>query len=742
MFKPLFAPSRLISFVRPAKKPPTRTFRHVFSRSLIAVGIAISCSSYGQDNVGDESTVVYRADYFAEFNPISAQDMVDRIPGVGGATGRGGGFGGGGAGGGNGGRGLGGGGGSEIIINGKRVAGKSNQASGQLDRITADQVDYIELIRGTSGDLDVRGSGVVVNVVLLEELSATAINYEVNVDSYADHHAQAGGSLALSGQSGSLSYVFSAVAEPRYDHRVSEEYSVLGDYTANDEIREDLIREQTSYDYSANLDYEISSVSSVRLNALYSVNDNPSELFRRTVDLRVYPRETSLQREKLPGERDNWEIGADYELRTESGARFKALAISNQSNVDSIRQRYDVNEDGSEDLGLFLDTGSVTQERIVRGSYTFDFLSDQDVEFGIEGAQTILKSRLALGLPDEDGIPSSSLGGLVAQPVSNANSTVEEMRYEPFLIHNWRFNGQMSLETSLLYESSEISQSGDIKLSRDFGFFKPKFDFRYDLTPQLQLRGTIEKRVQQLRFGDFVASNDDQDNDSNVLGGNSRLRPEWFWAYDLKSEYRLPNDVGVVSAGIWYHQHYDVIDRIDATVNESSLQSIAGNIGNGHMYGLNASASIRMRMINLPNLLLTADFNVKDSSVLDPFVGIDRRWSYFDRGRLRLGMRHDITSLGLTYGMEWNNRFDGNMIRYDIDDLDMRAGDPNVTAFLQFVDKRGLTYRLDARNATDNLQCRERQRFVGRTSAGILEEIEEMCSGSGRVLSLKISGNF
>ena len=124
------------------------------------------------------------------------------------------------------------------------------------------------------------------------------------------------------------------------------------------------------------------------------------------------------------------------------------------------------------------------------------------------------------------------------------------MRYEPFLIHNWQLNSQMSLETSMLYESSEISQSGEKSLSRDFGFFKPKIDFRYDLTPQLQVRGTVEKRVRQLRFGDFVASNDDQDNDSNVLGGNENLRPEWLWAYDLKGEYRLPNDVGVVSAGV------------------------------------------------------------------------------------------------------------------------------------------------------------------------------------------------
>ena len=718
------------------------TARYTLAASALL--FSLSGGVIAQDNVGDDSTVVYRADYFAEFNPITAQDMVNRIPGVGGATGSGGGFGGG-AGGGNGGRGLGGGGGSEIIINGKRMAGKSNQASGQLDRITAGQVDYIELIRGTSGDLDVRGSGVVVNVILLEELSATAVNVEINMDRYADGESQPGGSFAISGNLSGLGYVLSAVAEPRYDHRITYEDSMLGDFTANDAIREDQIREQTSYDYSANLDYEFSPNSSARLNALYSQNDNPTSLARRTVNRRVYPNTIALQREELPGERDNWEIGADYELRTEQGSRFKGLVISNQGNVDSIRKRFDVADvadEGSEELTLFLDTGSVTKERIARGSYTFDFFESQDVEIGIERAQTILDSRLAYGVVDAAGTPDPSLGGLVAQSVSNAVSTVEEMRYEPFLIHNWQLSSQMSLETSMLYESSEISQSGKTSLSRDFGFFKPKVDFRYDLTPQLQIRATVEKRVRQLRFGDFVASNDDQDNDSNVLGGNENLKPEWLWAYDLKGEYRLPNDVGVVSAGVWYHEHFNVIERIDATVDEDNLQSIAGNIGDGHMYGLTAAASIRMRMISMPNLLITANFNVKDSSVIDPFLGIDRRFANFDRGRLRLGMRHDVTSLGMSYGMEWNNRFDANIKRYEIDDIELRAGDPNVTAFVQFVDRRGITYRFDARNANDNMQCRERQRFVGRVSDGILEEIEDNCGGSGRTLSLKINGNF
>lgn len=417
----------------------SRKTRRVLRAFLLVSSLAGVVNA--QDNVGDESTVIYRADYFAEFNPITAQDMVDRIPGVGGATGSGGGFGGG-AGGGNGGRGLGGGGGSEIIINGKRMAGKSNQASGQLDRITAGQVDYIELIRGTSGDLDVRGSGVVVNVILLEELSSTALNVGVNMDRYADGESQPGGSFAVSGNLAKLGYVLSASAEPRYDHRITYEDSVLGDFTANDAIREDQIRDQTSYNYSANLDYEFSPNSSARLNALYSQNDNPTTLARRTVNLRVYPNTVALQREELPGERDNWEIGADYELRTQQGSRFKALVISNQGNVDSVRKRYDVAEDGSEELTLFLDTGSVTKERIARGSFTFDIFDSQDVEVGIERAQTILDSRLAYGIKDEDGIPDPALGGLVAQSVSNAVSTVEEMRYEPFLIHNWQLNSQ------------------------------------------------------------------------------------------------------------------------------------------------------------------------------------------------------------------------------------------------------------------------------------------------------------
>lgn len=719
----------------------------IFAGPSLFIAASFPPQILAQDTVADDTTIMYPASYFVDFAPTTAKDMLDRIPGAGSTTGGGSpSFGGGGfsgSGGGRGGRGFGSGsGGREILINGKRTAGKSNQTRNLLRRITAEQVDYIEIIRGTSGELDVRGSAQVINVVLFEELSNRSISYEVNMDRYWDHETQPGGSVSYSDQIGDLGFVLSAVAEPRYDHRVSKETSILGDFSPNDRVREERIREQTSYDLSANLVYELSGRSSARFNALYSENDNPTKVTRRTTDLTINPNAVELEREEIPAEQDNWEIGGDYETFFSNGDRFKILFISNQNTRASTRERFELADDGSETKNLFLASGSVTRERIVRGSYTMDILEHQDVEFGVERAQTILDSNLALGIVDSSGIPSADFGGLVPTSVSNANSIVEEIRYEPFIIHNWIFNSRMSLESTLLYETSEISQKGDISNKRDFDFVKPKLDFRFDLTPTLQLRGSIEKVVNQLRFSDFVADTDSQDNDSNVRAGNVNLRQEWLWKYDVNAEYRLPNDVGVLDANIFYHDHHDVIERIDVSPSEDDLQSANGNIGDGIMYGMNLNASIRMRMIDMPNLLISSRFNLGDSKIKDPFTGKDRRFAFNSRGRWSLSFRHDLPRWNMNYGASWNNRFDGNQKRFDIDDIESSLGEPNVSAFVEFIAFDSITFRFDARDLSNNLQCRERMRFVGRISAGILEEIEDRCSRRGRVVSLKINGVF
>lgn len=126
----------------------------------------------------------------------------------------------------------------------------------------------------------------------------------------------------------------------------------------------------------------------------------------------------------------------------------------------------------------------------------------------------------------------------------------------------------------------------------------------------------------------------------------------------------------------------------------------------------------------------------------DPFLGIDRSFDNFERGRFEIGFRHDIPQWRLNYGYSWNNRFDGDIMRYDIEDIESDSGDPFATAFVEWNGFNNTTFRFDVRNLTDGVQCRERQRFVGHVRDGILEELEKRCGGSGRVLTLRMSGTF
>jgi hypothetical protein len=710
----------------------------------IALAFSLGCGVVSAQDAGEEaSTVVYAADYFAQWQPITALDMLDRIPGQGAAGGPS-----------NngpssapgnptaGGRGLGSGDGNQILINGKRIAGKNNSASGQLDRIPATQVKEFQIIRGTSGELDVRGSGQIVNVILFEQLSSNSISYEASVERYQDQNFRPGGTLSLSGQRGDLDYLFVTRSQPRYRVSIGDEYSMLGDYSLNDLVLETRTVDQSVNELSMNLGYELSESSSLRMNALYATQNDPVKVERYTTNLRVTPNSLLSEREAIPSERDNWEIGGDYELNLGNGQRFKLLAIANQANRDSARERFEMIDDNTEEKNLYLGIATVTEEQIVRASYTFNVFEEQSLEFGLERAQTTLDSSLSLGGLVEGGTPSAAVGGLVPQTVSNANSAVEEIRYEPFAIHNWTLSPTLSLESTLLYESSEITQSGDMNNQRDFSFVKPKVDLRYNPSTNLQLRGSIEKIVNQLSFDDFVAVNDETDNDSNTLEGNVDLRQQWQWRYTFNGEYRLPDDLGVLNAELFYAQHEDVIDRLDSSQSEDNLQSVNGNIGDGIEMGMNLSASVRATPLGMPNLLITTSLNLQDSEVTDPFLGIKRRFLNYQRGRFTLFFRHDIPELRTNWGMQYFDRVDGGMFRYDVDDIEFNVGEPRVNLFAEYRDRKGVTYRFDAGALTNGSQCRQRRRFVGRTSANILEETERRCTTTGLELAFRVNGTF
>lgn len=702
--------------------------------------LPIQSTVLGQEaDAAADSTVTYPASYFAQFSPVSVNDMLDRIPGIelalqGGDSDplsrrfRGGN------------RGLGG--SSQILIDGKRLAGKANEARSQLNRITANEVDYIEIVRGTSSELDVQNSGQLINIVLLESASRSSYGVELGMRHFQDGTVKPEGTLSLTGQSGRFNYLVSADMAPWYRIENTEELSMHPDLSFNEIIKLDRKVEQTNYSFNSNLNWDFENGDRLALNLLYGESDPPAKLFREITDYNGSIPAVSYERERIPSEAYNWEIGGDYERNFNNGAKYKFLFIVNDKVGDTTRERFNFLKLGDvENKNLFLDNSGGYQEKIVRTSYTWNVAQDQGLELGIEGAQTTQDSALLLGLP-LGGNPSSRHGGLTAVNLPNAISTVEEIRYEGFAVHNWRINPRMSLESSLVAEYSEIEQTGDIYNKRDFDFLKPKFDFRYDISNSTQFRFTLEKDVSQLTFTDFSANTNERDEDQDTIAGNPEIKQQQSWRYTTYLDYRLPNDGGVINARLFYYDFEDDIGRIDISPSLSQLESMNGNVGDGKVVGLNVNASIRLAMVNLPQALVTAGFLVQDSKIFDPLIDDHRKVVPFDRGSFNVGFRHDVSRWGLNYGINYSDRIDGNRAFWDIDNIFYIGSPSNLMTFVEKSGWRGLTFRLEIINMRDHVRKTERRRYAGYFRDDVLKEIERFYTTDGVRYTFKVRGTF
>ncbi len=709
--------------------------------SIITLALAMSsfCLHAQEPPVGnDDSTVTYSAAYFNQYEPYSVSDMLDRIPGI--NIARGGNFnnsGGPGSSGGSERRGLGLG-GDQVLINGRRITGKENEGNSQLTRIPANQVERIEIIRGTSGDLDVRGGSQIINIVLLEAESRLSFNYEVNADHNHDGEIKPGAKFSASGQQGNLDYLVSFESEPRYEYRKGFETSTLADGLANDSVERKQITDQQPTTFSTNLGYQFTTNDIVHFNAQYQQTDAPGDERRAITSLLANPVATEFEKDKIDNDSDFWEIGGDYEHTFSNGNRWKNLFIINQNKDNRLRERFDIDRSNTKDL--FLETFNRYEEKILRSSYAMNLNPIQDIEFGIEHAQTTLDSTLKLGLETATGPIADAFGGLTQ--ITNSNATVEEVRYEAFAVHNWQINDRMSLESTLIFEESTIKQTGDVRKERDFDFIRPKVDYRFDITPSFQLRATIEKDVAQLSFNDFTANTNDSDDDQDAIAGNPDIKQEQSWRYDLNLEYRFSDSNGVLNINLFYHDLEDIIEKIDVS-SDKKILSANGNISDGKRYGGSIDASLRLASFNFPQILLTSRIELEQGNVRDPFLGINRRLQRQGRGSYRYGIRHDLTSRSINYGINVSGSFEGGQFLYDIDKIEDFDMDDFVIAFLEIQGWGGLTYRFEAYNFHEQERCRIRSRYIqGTIASGVLNEIENSCSHAGEKYAIKIRGTF
>jgi len=711
--------------------------------SLLLTCSLLSFGSSAQDSDADtaDSTVVYPASYFDQYNPLTLSDMLERIPGISvGRGGPGGGRGGGRGGfGGGGDRGLGTGG--NLLINGQRIAGKGNSAQDQLDRISASDVERIEIIRDTSGALNVRGASEVINIILATTLSNSSTTVEMVNRLNHDETFETGGSVAWSQQVGNFQSLINVTARPNYENRDRREVRLSPDGDLLGTLFETTIRDQDEHTFTANMSYG-TGPHRIQFNALASEGDHPRPIRRDFVDYTDEGPVASIQEELVDNKQRNWELGGDYEFSFDNGSRLSLLFVANDEIRDFVRERFEADPaDTPLDKNLFIDSRQQRSEFIVQGNYNFSLTDGQSLRIGLERADTQVDSSLFIGSSFGSEPPSPDFGGLSPLPsISNPGTGVQEIRYEGFAFHNWSLSDKSSLESSIVYETSEISQTGVVNKKRDFQFWRPSFDYRYNFSDSFRFRGNVQRQVSQLSFSSFAATTNEEDRDRDALAGNPELEPETGWNYNAELEYRLPGDAGVLSSSVFFADIDNYIGRIDATIDPEEPLSATGNVGPSKRWGWFNRASLRLNRFNLPNAILSGTLGLFDSEIIDPFLNSKQRTG--GRGFGNLSFRQDITDLGLSYGVEYRHNIWGGY--YDIDIVTITRTDrqQSLDLFVQKVMFEDWTLRLETDNTLDASECRIRQRFNGTTVDGSLALIQDSCSSRYRRWTFSVQTTF
>ena len=662
--------------------------------------------------------VTYGPSFFAQYNLTNAEDMLRRIPGVSAildATGVL-----------NQARGLGAS-GDQILINGKRMASKSTDVAAALRRIRATNVERVELLRGTASGTSVLSEGLVVNIVLKDGAAvgggegAFEFNQRFNDMGWAD----VDGLVSWTNTLGRLKYTLGAEKNLFTPIGTTPTGGQMGDFT--NRFREEIFyypngavqqirpqsweRQHHKYIFTGQGVYEFANGDSLNLNVLYQ----PHNI--KGTDVTPY---TAFNPDgtQVPGRtlefhqnyvvRQTTEVGTEFEKKIGPGT-FSVIGIHSRLGVKTrdIRNR-------TAPTGVFTEASKntnkqVTGEDVWRGSYSWPVLAGQTLTLGTEGAQNTLDQvQLVYSDVNRDGLQDL---------VTTTNAQVEERRGELFAIHNWKFNPKLSLETALSYERSQISTNYPQIPQVTYSFLKPRFDLRYNLTPQDRLRVKVERTVSQLNFVNFIPVYNIID--SRVDPGNPAIAPEQTWTYEAGWEHRLPRDQGQVETRAFYKAITDHIDRGPYGPPIGGLPASAPiNIDSAEAYGVETKGSLRLGFLGLPGAQINARYQWQDSDVVDPFTGRSRMIFNLYRQEFSLGFRHDVTSMRASYGASLLAT-DGALLTNDIRNVQLIKRDPRLSMFAEKALPRDLTLRLEIYNLTGSPESSYRALYAVRQGGAV-----------------------
>jgi len=568
----------------------------------LALALLGSAPAYAwQDTPPEGGAQVFESAFFSGYNPITAADMVARVPGfeiIDGDDRRG--FG---ATAGN------------VLVNGERPSSKAS-SSEQLKRIPAGSVLRLELISGSSGSADARGQSRVVNVILkpsTQEASPTTWVLGVRHLEYSNrlgYTAQLSRSFRLAeGLELSLDLQL-----PNIRGRTEGEEIVRGSTGAVSETRQQYNQPNfIGTQLAGSLKWRASENDRFNVNAFLNTSDNSVGIGSVVVLPDGAVKSQTFGRAEYPTVARG-EIGADWEHVFSDQLTAKVLVLATFSDNEQ-RQTLRTFTPASLFNTQVLSTEASRGERVARAVGTFRFNEAHTLEFGGEGAFNFRETTLSL----TNQKPGQAV---VSVPFSVADTRIEELRGEAFLTDVWTISDTLSLEAGFTFEASRITQSGDAAKEREFTYPKPQFAITYRAEPGSELRASLRRDVAQLDFSEFASSFNAID--VTTIVGNPNLEPEKAWKAKLEWDRRF-GQLGAFTVGLFHDAVDDVRDLVVIGANDAY-----GNLGEGTRTGVEFRGQMPLDRFGLPRAEIRFNGALQETRVRDPLTGQMRSFSSGD----------------------------------------------------------------------------------------------------------------
>jgi len=632
---------------------------------------------------------------------------------------------------------------TRVLINGEQVPGVNSDRSFFMDRIPAEMIERVEVIRSSSARRTGDAMAGTLNIVLRDGYSMDGGYVRLGGLRFDDGEYKESLAGVWAGEAGAGRLILGANVQGRYNPKVKNSLrfgdspeNVSDFVTSEFDNREDQTdtRDGTDTSFNASYDIEFADGSKLDVSAFY-VKTEREEMERsweydsRSAVTGPVPAGNLLTDNDNVDriDQDNYTLSAAYTQawsETQS-TRFKYTTAS----FDSMSN--ETEDDLNFDRATPRYTGDLTLTDIADQEDTFEIEHELALAEGIEFAMGVFmqqKDRDTSITTQRNRFNVSS--GIAGWSQFSRNPTelrtawnnltpepgglndIEEDRFD--------FYGALSGSTDLLaweiglrQESTETTINDltvPVQVDNDYDFLLPSAHIRYDLTDVDRLTASVAKTMRRPNWNFISPALLEAELGDNDLLGNPQLEPETAVGFDIGYERRL-GTTGIFGINYFRRDVKDLVEVANTGVEGSEgpgtfvLQP--RNTGDGEVSGVEIDLSTPLSIVGLDDTGIFLNYSWLDSEVQDLFGS--RRFNDQSKAVYNVGFIQDLPVMAAAFGATYRKQDDayGRIIGEEV----VTSYGADMEIFLEKRVGEKLTVRLVGSNLLDSAKAEVFNKF-------------------------------